>query len=731
MPSSPVNRALLLILAVAGGCTPGGYRGTFGTPDGGGAPDLSISLPDVDLAMPWAGPCDDVQHPCKQGERCYMDQCVQDNGTCQADGDCQNDSYCDCLGGGGGDAGPCMGGICVPWGLGPKGSFDPDCQTPGFSATQFVAPKLKCKWAPNQQSGTLVTPIVADLDGDKKPEIIFESYPTGFTALHGADCSVYFTKSFSFATQNQSQLAVADLDGDKIPEIIGVDSGDKVVVFDNKGNVLATSPTKFSYTGAPQDWGGPAIADVDNKAPPEIIVAGQVSRYVKGQGITVLWTQSPKVPEFGPLSIVADLDGDKKPEVIAGLTIYDGLTGADKTPPALKQLGGAGAFPATGDFNKDKKPDIVLIQAAQGQEQVSVFDYANNKFLFGPYTIPQGWGGPPTVADFDGDGEPEFGSAGPDFYYVFDLECAKQQKPAKCDQGTNYGVLWKKATQDHSSGGTASSVFDFNGDGAAEVVYRDECWLRVYNGPNGKTVFAANVTSATALELPVIADVDNDNHADIVVTSDAYVGQLCPAKPEVETNTPWTGNTYGIFVFQDPMNRWMPSRSVWNQHAYHITNINDDLSVPTVESDNWLTFNNYRQNVQGGGGKPQSTPDFTGGVATGIDPGQADCMVSWTLRANLCNRGTLPMNPGVFGTFYSTDPDKPNPQKICTTQTAGPLPPGVCETVQCDWKNPPMVPTDIWFKAGDDGTGGKPAQNECKPTNNTLFLPQAVCQKIG
>ena len=101
------------------------------------------------------------------------------------------------------------------------------------------------------------------------------------------------------------------------------------------------------------------------------------------------------------------------------------------------------------------------------------------------------------------------------------FRCANNPKPADCT-GTDPGVLWSKQTRDASSGGTGSSVFDFNGDGTAEVVYRDECWLRVYNGKDGKTLFAANITSNTCLELPVIADVDNDGHADIVVTSDSY-----------------------------------------------------------------------------------------------------------------------------------------------------------------------------------------------------------------
>ena len=32
----------------------------------------------------------------------------------------------------------------------------------------------------------------------------------------------------------------------------------------------------------------------------------------------------------------------------------------------------------------------------------------------------------------------------------------------------------------------------------------------------------------------------------------------------------------------------------WNQHSYHITNINDDLSVPVSEPDSWGEHNTYR-----------------------------------------------------------------------------------------------------------------------------------------
>ncbi len=329
------------------------------------------------------------------------------------------------------------------------------------------------------------------------------------------------------------------------------------------------------------------------------------------------------------------------------------------------------------------------------------------------------------MADFDGDGVPDFGLSSSTNYYVYALKCAGQPKPADC-KGTDPGVLWQKATHDVSSGGTASSVFDFNGDGKAEVVYRDECWLRVYNGPDGKTLVAANVTSGTALELPIIADVDNDGHADIVLGSDnIQQSGNCPTSAEVETLTPWTGYTSGLMVFKDPDDRWMPSRPLWNQSTYHITNINDDLSVPTTEVDNFRSFNNYRQNVQGNFGNTLAAPDLTARASDARPNNQSDCVSVWTVYANMCNRGALRVPTGMPGTFYTDDPRKPNPTSICTARTSKALLPGECDVVHCNWQNPPQGQVPLWFRANDDGSPSKPA-SECFQKNG-LMNTVAAC----
>src|SRR5678815_1864953 len=103
-----------------------------------------------------------------------------------------------------------------------------------------------------------------------------------------------------------------------------------------------------------------------------------------------------------------------------------------------------------------------------------------------------------------------------------DFDCAKGG--AGCS-ATPY-VRWAQPSQDASSKQTGSSIFDFDGDGRAEVVYADECFLRVYEGATGRVLYSAYRTSGTWYENPTVADVDRDDNTEIVVNSNT--GVTCP-----------------------------------------------------------------------------------------------------------------------------------------------------------------------------------------------------------
>lgn len=154
-----------------------------------------------------------------------------------------------------------------------------------------------------------------------------------------------------------------------------------------------------------------------------------------------------------------------------------------------------------------------------------------------------------------GDGIPEIGIAGRSNYVVFSPDGS---------------ILWAKATYDGSQL-TGSTAFDFNGDGRAEIVYSDQYKLRIFDGATGDVVYEVSQGSATASEYPVVADIDSDGHAEILVVSDA------------------SPSTYGVRAFEDVNDSWVSTRRIWNQYAYSIDNVNDDGTIPGQPEYGWLT----------------------------------------------------------------------------------------------------------------------------------------------
>lgn len=59
--------------------------------------------------------------------------------------------------------------------------------------------------------------------------------------------------------------------------------------------------------------------------------------------------------------------------------------------------------------------------------------------------------------------------------------------------------------------------------------------------------------SGTGIEYPVVADIDNDGSAEIVVVSN--------------------GGRPPVVAIRDVEDRWIQARRIWNQHTYHVTNV--------------------------------------------------------------------------------------------------------------------------------------------------------------
>src|SRR5690606_38818142 len=86
-------------------------------------------------------------------------------------------------------------------------------------------------------------------------------------------------------------------------------------------------------------------------------------------------------------------------------------------------------------------------------------------------------------------------------------------------------------------------------------------------------------------------DVDNDDHAEIVLVENNYSRNTCGDGSASST---------GVWAFGHPRGQWVRTRRIWNQHSYHVTNIEEDGTLPSPERPNHSTagLNNFRQNVQ-------------------------------------------------------------------------------------------------------------------------------------
>jgi hypothetical protein len=439
---------------------------------------------------------------------------------------------------------------------------------PGHAA---VAPVVEWAWTSSLIQPTalnvMMTPSVIDLDGDGTPDVVFGSTSStggGYVevgvlrALNGATGNELFTVTDpAYQINTTSSVATGDIDGDGRPEIVACDSsGARLIVFEHDGTFKWRSPNLEAV-----NWGAPAIADLDQDGTPEIIVGRQA---LSAAG-AILWTGTGgrgSQGGIGPLSLVADVDLDGQPEVVAGNTVYAASGAVEYVNGALPD-----GYNAVANFDGDPEAEIVLVSG--GTVRLLEHDVT---LKWGPMPIPGGGsGGPPTVADFDADGQPEIGVAGASRYVVFETD------------GT---PRWSAVTQDVSSNVTGSSVFDFDGDGAAEVVYSDELALWVYKGTDGTVLYETPLSSCTWYEYPLVADVDADNHAEIVAVANNNCGY---------------GPQRGVYVFGDPAGGWVPTRRVWNEHTYHITNVAADGSIPAVELNNWDQpgLNNFRLNEFG------------------------------------------------------------------------------------------------------------------------------------
>lgn len=701
----------------------------------------------VDVCEQGQSACDDGQGNiacCGSDQACLSNACKQLGNACVEPSNCPRGSYCE----------PTVN-RCVE-------QTGPGTCTIGAGAEAFT-PVIAFEWlgAPDEPYNQIMSsPMVGNLTDDNGdnlineddvPDIVFVTFNVsayrseGILRVISGDDGREHWNSQSVATPffvyGSTTPALGDIDGDGILEIVieapnVIDSttdpvsrsGGGVYAIEHDGAIKWHNIEAISSSGS----GGAAIANVDGQGAPEIAVNRAL---ISAAGDTICAPVAPSI-----LPVFADVDLDGRQEILYGETVVkvndtsvkDG-SGCEIVEPAGQVYGGR---IAVGNFDGDPNPEIVTVspngmlrllnhdstliwerkmplhmvrvQPLLDAAGVATCAEATGRLLTRTCNPA---GGAPTIADFNGDGSPDIAVATRWYYLVYNA------------QGD---VLWAFPSQDVSSAVTGSSVFDFEGDGKAEVVYNDELFLRVFKGAgkgvdedgdgfnDAEILLEMENTSGTLFEYPLIVDVDNDNSAEIVVAANNYRYR---ANPDIDGNQ-------GIRVLRDVQSRWVRTRRIWNQHTYHVTNINEDGTIPMVEPNNWQTpgLNNYRQNVQGDG--LFNAPDLQIEV---VSVQAANCAAGVDITLKLINAGDLGIRAGVVNVALSAGAP---PVLIDTITNTEALPPGGSQTLTYTWTTPPAQLLgnnfDVRAVIDDDGMGvGR--HTECDEDNNTAQKLMTLC----
>ena len=503
--------------------------------------------------------------------------------------------------------------------------YDTECFGAVSCDSFYGQPTPGCQFVPTNPTFSLIedwsgspasghsSVFCGDLDHDGMPEVLVRYQPNsnsnqsigavnGIRIFDGATGVLKYSPNTMHMPYTNNGFVLADADRNGFGEFYYITASNtpggndkKIVCYEfnsgvNDFTLKWIANNKLLNNGS-EVFFSVDIADFDGDGVPEVYAGNQIFNALTGVeiasgGITnsVGWVGNSVHPSAFPVAADvlsastlingvpcgAPCDGL---ELVAGNQVYS-VDIAAQTVQVVRQAANSLPDGATAVVDYDLDGDLDGVVAAEniaGQSALYVWDLQTGAQIHSAFPISTAQlVGRPTVGDFDADGKPEVGVCGKDVYKVMDDY-----------QAAAPSVLWTLATNDNS-GRTGATIFDFEGDGNAEIVYRDEARLRILDGSTGATLASIPCTSPTANEYPIVVDVDMDGEAEILCTCGSNSGT--------------------VKAFKTNASAWLPARSVWNQHAYFVVNINDDLTVPSCQQPHHVEFPQ-----QGSGKRPFNT----------------------------------------------------------------------------------------------------------------------------
>jgi hypothetical protein len=684
---------------------------------------------------------------CGDGELCVDEACAAAGAACESSADCGEGEYCE----------PVLQ-QCAP------------LQEP-LVCQAGADVGLVLEWS-HTADQVIAMPVVVDLSGDMVPEVVVNTmrasgeaidYPVGeLICLDGQTGAELWRiphdpANMLFGAHGRATVGAGDLSGDGLPDIVYagrqtdmIDRLSPIHAVDGDGALLwtARNPDDTPVLLRVEN-GAAALVNLDDDPMAEVAFGAAIFDHdgllvwnQGGEGALVGSPHNKNAPDMilysGGLPTFADLTGDGYPELVTGREAWS-IAWTAGSPPTVELTvlwqntdGWAGdGWPAVADLDQNGTPEVVLVAWPEikildgatgelwcGVDPTGVMCQADPALRTPPIDVPGGnLGGPATIADFDGDGRPEFGLTTGADYRVFDIHRAGELivKPPNEPMPApgHFFTRWARPVQDKSSASTGGAAFDFDADGDAEVFYQDECNLRVFDGGSGEILLELANSTATIHEYPVIADVDGDGESELLSVanhSDPNPNTLCQQK------YPGWQTRQGVYAYR-PAAAWTPTAAAWTMHGYHVTNVDADGNVPLSEQANWLVpgLNNFREATRGPTPVTGNAPDL--GVTLAVDT--SACPTTMTLRATVRNDGALGVAAGVTVALHlGTDASGPLLQSVPTSE---PLVPGATTEVVFEVLAPPQAINYFVLVDADE------AVDECREQNNGALAFGAAC----
>lgn len=473
--------------------------------------------------------------------------------------------------------------------------YDQDCTCTGqcdnfyyttCAADCFFVPPcdsitLGIQWTAQAETGTYSPLVAGDMDRDGIPEIV--TYRVEGNEIYIIDGATGATKvqiNSPVQLAGGTAPAMADLDNDGYGEFVIVGNDQFLRCYNHLGALLWTSPAPVGY-GFQARFSVPNIADFDHDGWPEVnvgnqVYSGQTGALLASGGAALSSGEHPARAATGfsfasPVAIDAlpdafcpDCDGL---EIVAGNQVLSVnlVTGA-VIPVVTAPAPFTDGFTSIADFDRDGDLDAIVQGRKGGLNTVYCWDIQTPAILR-EYQLLNDWvegASRVNVADLNGDGQLEISFVGYPWLYALK---------------NDFTPLWILPNTDVSSI-TCSSVYDFCGDGSADVIYRGQTKLQVLEGATGQVKWEDDCLSLTHIENPLVLDVDGDGQTEIVI----------------ECGTNGSSNTGTVVAYEAVGLPGISSRRVWNQHAYFNTNINEDLSVPRYQQNPHIVGDSLRMN---------------------------------------------------------------------------------------------------------------------------------------